>query len=165
MALTREEGILEIVLSDAGEEINTTVKKYNTAVDFPALAETNPSERPFLEYGIGRAVNEDEYVKVFFTPVATDNVVAGNSKVSIPVTTQNLTTGNISSGVLTATDFDDWLAASTTGVPCTAGVRTYLGKYKVKAKQILKLGNYTVQTGLDKSNGRILAVVYDDTAA
>lgn len=163
MVAVREEGIIEIVLSDAGEEINTTVKKYNTAVDFPAASVTTPSERPWLEYGIGRAVNEDEYVKVFFTSASTDNVVAASSLVSIPVTTQNLTTGSISSGVLTAEDFDHWLAASTTGVTCTAGVRTYLGKYRVKAKQILKLGNYTAKDSLDKGNGRVLMVPYDDT--
>lgn len=164
MATAREEGILEIVLTDAGEEIQTSVKKYDTAVDFPSAAESTPSERPWLEYGIGRAVNEDEYVKLYFTPVATDNVVYSSSKISIPVTTQNLTTGSVSSGVLTAKDFDDWLTASTTGIPCTAGVRTYLGKYKVKAKQVLKLGNYTADKSLDKANGRILCVVYDDTA-
>jgi hypothetical protein len=163
MPAAREEGIIEIVLSDAGEEINTTVKKYNTAVDFPPACETTPSERPWLEYGIGRAVNEDEYVKLYFTPVATDNVVASASKISIPITTQNLTTGSVSSGVLTADDFDVLQEAGATGVPCTAGVRTYLGKYKVKAKQVLKLGNYTAKDSLDKANGRILCVVYDDT--
>jgi len=159
----REEGIFEIVISDAGEEINTTIKKYDTAVDFPALAVTTPSERPWLEYGIGRAANEDEYVKLFFTSVATDNVTYDDSIVSIPVTTQNLTTGSISTGSLTAKDFDTWLAAGTTGVVCTAGVRTYLGKYKVKAKQVLKLGNYTCKDSLDKANGRILMVAMDDT--
>lgn len=164
MAAAREEGIIEIVLSDAGEEINTTVKKYNTAVDFVPACETTPTERPWLEYGIGRAVNEDEYVKLYFTPVATDNVVAASSKISIPITTQNLTTGSVSSGALTPSDFDVFQAAGATGVPCTAGVRTYLGKYKVKAKQILKLGNYTAKDALDKGNGRILCVVYDDTA-
>jgi hypothetical protein len=163
MAPAREEGIIEIVLSDAGEEINTTVKKYNTVVDFPDASVTTPSERPWLEYGIGRAVNEDEYVKVYFTSAVTDNVVAANSLISIPVTTQNQTTGSISSGVLTAPDFDVWNDAGATGVPCTAGVRTYLGKYRVKAKQILKLGNYTAKDSLDKGNGRILMVPYDDT--
>lgn len=107
--------------------------------------------------------HEDEYVKVYFTSVATDNVVAAKSLISIPVTTQNQTTGSISSGVLTAPDFDVWNDAGATGVPCTAGVRTYLGKYKVKAKQILKLGNYTAKDSLDKGNGRILMVPYDDT--
>ena len=163
MVAVREEGQIEIVLSDAGEEINTTVKKYSTSVDFPALAETTPSERPWLEYGIGRAVNEDEYVKLFFTSTATDNVPYAVSKISIPITKQNLTTGSISSGVLTAGDFDDWKTASTTGVVCTAGVRTFMGKYKVPAKTILKLGNYTVKESLDKSNGRVLLVPYDDT--
>lgn len=163
MAAAREEGILEIVISDAGEEISRTVKKYNTAVDFPSICETNPTERPYLEYGIGDAVGEDEYVKLYFTPVATDSVVAGVSKISIPVTTQNLKTKSISSGVLTAANFDVLAAAGATGVPCTAGVRTYLGKSKVGAQQVLKLGNYTVKDGLDKSNGRILTVLYDDT--
>jgi len=36
----REEGMAEIVFSDAGEERLVTVKKFDTAVDFPALAET-----------------------------------------------------------------------------------------------------------------------------
>jgi hypothetical protein len=163
MPAAREEGIIEIVLSDAGEEINTTVKKYNTAVDFPTSAETTPSERPWLEYGIGRAVNEDEYVKLYFIPAQTDNIVADVSKVNIPITTQNLTTGSISSGVLTAKDFDLWAAAGSTGIPCTAGERRYLGKYKVPAKQVLKLGNYTARDSLDKLNGKILIVPYDDT--
>jgi hypothetical protein len=163
MVAVREEGLFEIVLSDAGDEINTTVKIYNTAVDFPALTETNPSERPFLEYGIGRAVTEDEKIKLYFTSAATDNVVYSDSKVSIPVTKKNLSTGSISSGVLTPADFDVWQAAGSTGVACTAGVRTYLGEYVVGAKRVIKLGNYTVAKGLDKSNGRILAVPYDDT--
>jgi hypothetical protein len=163
MPAEREEGIIEIVLSDAGEEINTTVKKYNTAVDFPATTETTPSERPWLEYGIGRAVNEDEYVKVYFTSAASDNIVADVSKVSIPITTQNLTTGSVSSGVLTANDFDVWSNAGSTGVSCTAGERKYLGKHKVPAKQVLKLGNYTAKDNLDKLNGKILVVPYDDT--
>jgi hypothetical protein len=163
MVAVREEGIVELVLSDAGDEINTSVKKYNTAVDFPDIAESTPSERPYLEYGIGRVVNEDEKVKLYFTPVESDRVVAGNSKVSIPVTFKNLTTGSISSGVLTATDFDDWNDAGATGLDVTAGKRTYLGEYVVGAKRGLKLGNYTVKDGLDKSNGRILAVLYDDT--
>jgi len=159
----REEGIMEIVLSDAVEEISRSVRKYNTATQFPALTETNPSERPYLEYGVGGPVEEDEYVKLFITTVATDNLVASVSKIEIPYTRQNLKTGSISSGVLTGTDFDDWNAASSTGLPCTANVRTYLGKYKVGAKQILKLGNYTVKGELDKSNGRLLLVPYDDT--
>lgn len=163
MVAAREEGQIEIVLSDAGEEINTTVKKYSSSVDFPPLAETTPSERPWLEYGIGRAVNEDEYVKLFFTSAATDNVPYAVSKISIPITKQNLTTGSVSSGVLTAEDFDEWKTASTTGIVCTAGVRTFLGKYKVPAKTIIKLGNYTVKESLDKSNGRVLLVPYDDT--
>ena len=66
MAAAREEGILEIVLSDAGEEINKTVKKYNTAVDFPALAETTPSERPWLEYGIGAAFATGKSSHLYF---------------------------------------------------------------------------------------------------
>lgn len=164
MAAGREEGIIEIVTSDAGEEILTSVKKYNTAVDFPALTETNPTERPWLEYAIGGQLEEDEYVKLYFTPVATDNVVAADSKVNIPITKQNLKTGSISSAVLTAEDFDDWLAAGATGIPCTAAKRTYLGKYKVGAKQVIKLGNYTGKDSLDKSNARVLAVLYDDTA-
>jgi hypothetical protein len=163
MPAAREEGIIEIVLSDAGEEINTTVKKYNTAVDFPPSAESTPSERPWLEYGIGRAVNEDEYVKLYFIPAQTDNIIADVSKVNIPITTQNLTTGSVSSGVLTAKDFDLWAAAGSTGIPCTAGERRYLGKYKVPAKQVLKLGNYTARDSLDKLNGKILIVPYDDT--
>lgn len=163
MVALREEGILEIVLSDAGEEIQTTVKKYDTAVDFPSVCESTPSERPWLEYGIGRAVNEDEYIKLYFTPKESDNVVAPDSKISIPITSQNLTTGSVSSGVLTASDFDVFQAAGTTGINATAGTRTYLGKYKVKAKQIVKLGNYTAKDSLDKANGRILAVLYDDT--
>lgn len=164
MAAAREEGIIEIVLADAGEEINTTVKTYSTAVDFPALTETNPSERPWLEYGIGRAVNEDEYIKLFFTSAATDNVPYAVSKISIPITKQNLTTGSVSSGTLTAANFDDWKDAAGTGVTCTAGVRTFMGKYKVPAKTIVKLGNYTVKDALDKLNGKILMVPYDDTA-
>jgi len=164
MVAAREEGIIEIVLADAGEEIQTSVKRYNTAVDFVALTETNPTERPWLEYGIGRAMNEDEYIKLYITTVATDNVVYSSSKISIPCTKQNLTTGSISSMVLTAGDFDTWAAATTTGIPCTAGVRTYLGKYKVPAKQVIKLGNYTAKDSLDKNNGRILMVPYDDTA-
>jgi len=159
----REEGIIEIVLADAGEEINTTVKKYNTAVDFPATAVTTPSERPWLEYGIGRAVNEDEYVKLYFTAAASDSIVADDSLISIPITTLNQTTNNVSSGVLTANDFDVWEDADSTGVSCTAGIRTYLGKYRVRAKQVLKLGNYTADKSLDKGNGRILLVPYDDT--
>ena len=163
MPAAREEGILEIVLSDAGEEINKTVKKYNTAVDFPTLAESTPSERPWLEYGIGGAVGEDEYVKLYFTPNATDNVVAASSKINIPITTQNLKTKSVSSGVLTASDFDVLSAAGATGVVCTVGVRTYLGKKKVGAQQVLKLGNYTAASNMDKGNGRILCVLYDDT--
>ena len=163
MPPVRVEGIVELVLSDAGDEINTSVKKYNTAVDFPGVTENTPSERPYLEYGIGRVVNEDEKVKLYFTPVVSGNVVAGNSKVSIPVTFKNLTTGSISSGVLTAADFDDWKDAGATGLVATAGKRTYLGEYVIGAKRALKLGNYTVKEGLDKSNGRILAVIYDDT--
>jgi hypothetical protein len=164
MASAREEGIVEIVLADAGEEINTRVKKYNTSVDFPAAAVTTPSERPFLEYGIGRAVNEDEYVKLYFTSKATDAVVGADSHISIPVTTMNLTTESISSGVLTDEDFDVLNDAGAAGVTCTAGVRTYLGKYRVPSKTILKLGNYTSKDSLDKSNGRVLIVLYDDTA-
>jgi hypothetical protein len=163
MAAAREEGIIEIVLSDAGDEINTTVKKFNTAVDFPDAAETTPSERPWLEYGIGRAVNEDEKVKLYFTSKATDNIVADDSKISIPVTFKNLTTGSISSSVLTANDFDDWDDAGSSGIAATAGKRTYLGEYVVGAKRVLKLGNYTAKSELDKGNGRILMVPYDDT--
>lgn len=159
----REEGIIEIVLSDAGEEINTTVKKYNTEVDFPPAAESTPTERPWLEYGIGRAVNEDEYIKLYFTPAASDNIVANVSKVNIPITTQNLTTGSVSSGVLTANDFDLWAAARDIGISCRAGERRYLGKYKVPAKQVVKLGNYTARDNLDKLNGKILIVPYDAT--
>lgn len=164
MATAREEGNFEIVLADAGEEILTSVKTYNTAVDFPALTETNPTERPWLEYGIGGKLDEDEYVKLYFTSVATDNICYADSKINIPVTRQNLKTGSISSQVLTAKDFDDWLAAGATGIPCTAGKRTYLGKYKIGAKQVVKLGNYTGKDSLDKSNARVLMVAYDDTA-
>ena len=164
MVAAREEGIFEIVLSDAGDEINTTVKKYNTAVDFPTSAETTPSERPWLEYGIGRPVGEDEKVKLYFTPVETDNIVAASSKVNIPITKKNETTGSISSGVITATDFDEWNDASSTGITATAGKRTYLGEFVVGAKQTIKLGNYTAKGELDKSNGRVLMVAYDDTA-
>jgi len=164
MSAAREEGIFEIVLADAGEEVLTSVKKYNTATVFPALTETNPTERPWLEYEIGGQRDEDEFVKLYFTSVSTDNVVYSDSKVEIPVTTQNLKTGSISAGVLTPADFDDWLAAGATGITCTAAKRTYLGKYQVKAKQILKLGNYTGRDSLDKNNARILMVAYDDTA-
>ena len=164
MAAEREEGYIELVLTDAGEEIQTSVKGYDTAVDFPAVAETTPSERPWLEYGLGGAVLEDEFIKLYVTTAATDNIVAANCKISVPVTSQNLTTGSVSSRVLTANDFDELLAAGATGIPCTAGVRTYLGKRKVGAKQVVKLGNYTAKNNLDKSNGRVLMVVYDDTA-
>jgi len=163
MPSAREEAYLELVFSDAGEEINKRVQAYDSAVDFPALAESTPSERPWVPYGIGGIVNEDEYIKLYATCVATDNVRYDVSKISIPVTVQNLTTGTVSSKTLTARDFDVLLAAGATGVPCTAGVRTYLGKFKVGAKLAYKLGNYTSKDSLDKANGRILMVLYDDT--
>lgn len=164
MVAAREEGTFEIVLSDANRVNQWAVKKINTSIQMPILAETNPSERPFLEYGLGRAVEGFEYVMLYFTPVGTDNVVAGSSKINIPITVLNVSPqGNtVSSQVLGATDFDDWSDAGATGLACTAGERKLLGKYMVGAKQILKLGDRTA-TGLDKANGRLLMVAYDDT--
>lgn len=165
MAAAREEGIFEIVLSDANDQISKTVKTVNTAVDFPALAETNPTERQWLEYGLGGPIPEFGKVKLYFTPVGTDNIVYSDSKVNIPVTLNNLAVegGFVSSDVLTAGSFDDWLAAGATGIACTAGKRTYLGEFQLGAKLNMKLGNRSV-LGPDKNNGRLLMVAYDDTA-
>jgi len=164
MVAAREEGLFEIVLADANRVNQWSVKTVDTAIQMPALAETNPSERPFLEYGLGRAVEGFEYVMLYFTPKASDSVVAGSSKVAIPVTVLNVSPqGNtVSSQVLGAGDFDDWSAAGAAGIACTAGERRLLGKYMIGAKQILKLGDRTA-TGLDKANGRLLMVAYDDT--
>ena len=159
----REEGMAEIVFSDVGEERLVTVKKFDTAVDFPALAETNPTERMWIEYGVGGPVGEDEYIKLYLTTAATDNVVYSDSKISIPISRYNITLKTISSAVLTAADFDVLKDAGATGVTCTASVRTYLGKYKVGAKQVVKLGNFASKDSLDKANARILIVPYDDT--
>jgi len=164
MVAAREEGIFEIVLSDANRVNQWAVKKIDTSIQMPALAETNPSERPFLEYGLGRAVEGFEYVMLYFTSKATDSVVYSSSKIAIPVTVLNVSPqGNtVSSQVLGAGDFDDWKTAAATGITCTAGERRLLGKYMIGAKQILKLGDRTA-TGLDKANGRLLMVAYDDT--
>lgn len=164
MAAAREEGIFEIVISDANDQVQFTVKTIDTAVDMPPVAESTPTERPWIEYGIGGIVPEYGKIKLYFTPKATDNVVASSSKVSIPVTVQNLAVsgGAVSSKVLTAESFDEWNDAGATGITATAGKRTYLGQYQLTAKLALKLGNQSV-TGLDKSNGRFLMVAYDDT--
>jgi len=116
----REEGMAEIVFSDAGEERLVTVKKFDTAVDFPALAETNPTERMWIEYGVGGPVGEDEYIKLYLTTAATDNVVYSDSKISIPISRYNITLKTISSAVLTAADFDVLKDAGATGVTCTS---------------------------------------------
>ena len=79
--MPRVEAFVELVLTDAAEEIQTTVKGYDTATVFPAITETTPTERPFLEYGIGRAVGEDEYIKVYVTSPTAIVVNAANSKV------------------------------------------------------------------------------------
>lgn len=165
MAAAREEGVFEIVLTDANRVNQWSVKSIDTAIQMPALAETNPTERPFLEYGLGRALEGFEYVMLYFTSKATDNVTYDDSKIAIPVTILNVSPqGNVvSSQVLGAKDFDDWYSAGSTGLPCTAGERRLLGKYQVGAKQILKLGDRTA-TGLDKNNARLLMVAYDDTA-
>jgi len=165
MAPAREEGIFEIVIADANRVTQEVVKRIDTAIQMPVLAETNPTERPFLEYGLGRAISEDEHVLLYFTSKETDNVVAPSSKIAIPITILNISpAGNkVSSDVLGAEDFDDWNEAAATGLPCTAGKRTLLGEFTISAKQVIKLGDRSAQ-GLDKNNGRILMVAYDDTA-
>lgn len=156
--MPRVEAFVELVLTDAAEEIQTTVKGYDTATVFPAITETTPTERPFLEYGIGRAVGEDEYIKVYVTSPTAIVVNAVNSKVYIPITKKNLTTGNVSATALTFKDLDR-VGSAPVNVP--AGVRTEIGKYRVPAKQLIKLGNLTTASGLDKSNGRVLIVPYN----
>ena len=165
MAAAREEGVFEVVIMDANRVTQEVVKKIDTVIQMPPLAESNPTERPFLEYGLGRSINEDEHVALYFTSKANDNVVAINSKIAIPITVLNISpAGNkVSSAVLGATDFDDWNSAGTTGIPVVAGKRALLGEYTIHAKQIIKLGDRTAQ-GLDKNNGRLLMVAYDDTA-
>jgi len=164
MVAAREEGTFEIVIGDANLVNQASVKTIVTSIQMPALAETNPSERPFLEYGLGREIQGFEYVLLYFTSAATDNVVAGSSKISIPVTKLNISVGGntVSSSVLGANDFDDWKTAAATGIACVAGERKLLGKYQVGARQSVKLGDRSA-TGLDKANGRLLMVCYDDT--
>lgn len=165
MAAQREEGIIEIVLTDANMIKQEQVKVIDTAIQMPSACETTPTERQFLEYGLGRPVEGFEFVMLYFTPKSTDNVVAASSKIAIPVTILNVSPGGntVSSKVLGAADFDDWYTAGAPGIACTAGQRKLLGKYMVGAKQVLKLGDQSA-VGLDKANGRILTVVYDDTA-
>lgn len=164
MAALREEGLFEIVIADANRVTQEVVKKIDTEIQMPVLAETNPTERPFLEYALGRPITEDEHILLYFTSKATDNVVAGDSKIAIPITVLNISpAGNkVSSEVLGGQDFDAWNAAAAVGTPCTAGKRTLLGEYTISAKQVVKLGDRSA-TGLDKNNGRILLVAYDDT--
>lgn len=165
MVAAREEGVFEIVIADANLVTQEVVKKVNTAIQMPPLAETHPTERPFLEYGLGRPIAEDEHIMLFFTPEASDNIVYGESKINIPITVLNISpSGNkVSSDVLGAGDFDLWKAAGTTGLAVVAGERKLLGTYTVSAKQVIKLGDRSAQ-GLDKNNGRLLMVAYDDTA-
>jgi hypothetical protein len=165
MVAAREEGLFEIVLADANRVNQWSVKSIDTAIQMPASAESTPTERPFLEYGLGRALEGFEYIMLYFTSKATDNVTYNDSKIAIPITVLNVSPqGNtVSSQVLSGADFDTWLAASDTGIACTAGERRLLGKYMVGAKQIVKLGDKTA-TGLDKANARLLMVAYDDTA-
>jgi len=165
MAPAREEGIFEIVIADANRVTQEVVKRIDTEIQMPPLAESNPTERPFLEYGLGRPINEDEHILLYFTSKKTDNVVAPSSKIAIPITVLNISpAGNkVSSDVLGPEDFDDWNEAGATGLPCTAGKRTLLGEFTISAKQVIKLGDRSAQ-GLDKNNGRILMVAYDDTA-
>jgi len=165
MVTLREEGVFEIVIADANLVTQEVVKKINTAIQMPALAETNPTERPFLEYGLGRPILEDEHIMLFFTSVGSDSVVYGDSKINIPITVLNISPGGnkVSSDVIGAKDFDLWFAATTTGIACVAAERKLLGTYTVSAKQIIKLGDRSAQ-GQDKNNGRLLMVAYDDTA-
>lgn len=164
MAALREEGIFEIVIADANLVTQEVVKKVNTAIQMPALAETNPTERPFLEYGLGRPIMEYEHIMLFFTPVASDSVVYSSSKINIPITVLNISpAGNkVSSAVLGAENFDLWKDAGSTGLAVVAGERKLLGTYTVKSKQVIKLGDRSA-LGLDKNNGRLLMVAYDDT--
>lgn len=164
MVAAREEGVFEIVISDANDQVSKVVKTINTAVDMPASAETTPSERQWLEYGLGGVVPEYGKVKLYFTAKAADSIVAGSSSVHIPVTLCNLAVqgGFVSSSVLTAESFDEWNAAGATGIACAAGKKTYLGCFQLGAKLNMKLGNASVM-GQDKNNGRILMVAYDDS--
>lgn len=164
MAAAREEGTFEVVISDANDMVQKTVKFVDTEVQMPASAETTPTERPFLEFGVGGIIPEQGKVKLYFTSKATDNIVAPSSKISIPVTKVNHAAGDIVfPAVLKASDFDDWNTASTTGIACAAGERQYLGTYQLGTKLSMKLGDRTAK-GQDKSNARLLMVAYDDTA-
>lgn len=165
MVAAREEGVFRIVLADANRVTKRGVKTVDTAIQMPALAETNPTERPFLEHGLGGELGPFEHIMLYFTPVATDNIVYSSSKIAIPITVLNVSpAGNtISSDVLGAKDFDAWLAATTTGIACIAGEEKLLGEFTVGAKQKVKLGDRTA-LGVDKNNARLLMVAYDDTA-
>lgn len=164
MAAVREEGLFEIVISDPNDQVQQTALTVNTKVQMPALAETNPTERPFLPFGKGGVIPAFWKVKLFFTSAATDNVVGPSSSIHIPVTKKNLALGQNAKypDVLTAENFDDLNDAGTTGITCTAGVRTLLGTYQVPYTISMMLGDESAQ-GDDKANARYLMVAYDDT--
>ena len=157
MAAAREEGIIKIEVSDASEANIIRIQRWNTYTDFPAAVKTDLIKAPVLPYGIGRALYEDDYVKVYLKALAADTLDYDdmNDSVRIPITRKIIPTGQIIEDILEVNDME--LAAAPTTV---AGSWVEILSYQVPAQQVIKLGQ---KYPADAPNSHICVIPMDDT--